>query len=275
MNTRAEKLFRALGDIDPSILDEVDGDGAPWRARNTKRTGVRLRRMALAVAATFAVLLIIPNISPAVAYAAYQLPVLGAFFEVVTFRNYDEHNGNVTLSGNVPHVTGSAGDATDETNVEIDQYISTLVGEFRATHTELGSLDFDYTVVTDNDRWFTLEIYSTEVGAGGYNRAAFYHIDKSTGETVTLSKLLSGSGDYVKAISDYIRGQMELAMESDTGEMYFIGEDGFTKIDPEQGFYFNAQGELVIVFNEYDVAPGSMGMVEFTIPESVVSYESF
>ena len=47
--------------------------------------------------------------------------------------------------------------------------------------------------------------------------------------------------------------------------------DEFTAIDPEQSFYWNAGGDLVLVFDEYTVAAGYMGMVEFTIPRDVYS----
>ena len=39
----------------------------------------------------------------------------------------------------------------------------------------------------------------------------------------------------------------------------------------EQSFYWNADGDLVLVFDEYAVAAGYMGMVEFTIPQDVYS----
>ena len=42
-----------------------------------------------------------------------------------------------------------------------------------------------------------------------------------------------------------------------------------TAVGPDQNFYFNEDGNIVLVFDEYAVAPGSMGMPEFTIPASV------
>ena len=35
---------------------------------------------------------------------------------------------------------------------------------------------------------------------------------------------------------------------------------------PDQNFYINDENQLVIVFDEYEVAPGSMGTPEFVIP---------
>ncbi len=47
-------------------------------------------------------------------------------------------------------------------------------------------------------------------------------------------------------------------------------EECFQSIDPEQNFYINGSGQLVIVFAEYEVAPGSMGEPEFVIPADVL-----
>ena len=42
-----------------------------------------------------------------------------------------------------------------------------------------------------------------------------------------------------------------------------------TGITGEESYYFNENGELVISFDEYEVAPGYMGAVTFTIPLNV------
>ena len=47
-------------------------------------------------------------------------------------------------------------------------------------------------------------------------------------------------------------------------------DDLFSKIKPEQNFYFDEKGQLIITFNEYEEAPGYMGVVEFTIPDDVI-----
>lgn len=43
-------------------------------------------------------------------------------------------------------------------------------------------------------------------------------------------------------------------------------------IDANQNFYFDENGTLFIVFDEYAIAPGSEGMVTFAIPKAVISY---
>ncbi len=62
-------------------------------------------------------------------------------------------------------------------------------------------------------------------------------------------------------------------MAGDGSIVYFYNSDtpdtDFKGLTGEESFYFNDKGELVIAFNEYDVAPGYMGAVDFTIPSSV------
>ena len=42
-------------------------------------------------------------------------------------------------------------------------------------------------------------------------------------------------------------------------------DECFKEIDADQNFYIDGLDRLVIVFDEYEVAPGSMGMPEFAI----------
>ena len=102
---------------------------------------------------------------------------------------------------------------------------------------------------------------------------------------------LGGSGaadeinDQVQAYTDQLIAQFQTDCEA-AGESYqgldvtssVVADaslsyltDEFTAIDPEQSFYWNADGDLVLVFDEYAVAAGYMGMVEFTIPQDVYS----
>ena len=48
-----------------------------------------------------------------------------------------------------------------------------------------------------------------------------------------------------------------------------MGTEEFERIADDQSFYFDDKGDLVIVFEKYDVAPGYMGCPEFPIPTAV------
>lgn len=245
-----------------AALREPDG-----KARGPKRAN----RWLAAAAAALALFVAVPNVSPAAAAAMGEIPVLGAVVRIVTFRDYQYDDGHNTADVHVPELGGSG--AADEANDQVQAYTDQLIARFQADCEAQGesfrSLDVTSSVVTDSDTWFTLRIDAVETQAGGYNFTRFYHIDKATGETVTLSDLFQPDADYVSVLSAEVLRQMEEQMAADASLSYLTDE--FTAIDPEQSFYWNAGGDLVLVFDEYTVAADYMGMVEFTIPRDVYS----
>ena len=131
-------------------------------------------------------------------------------------------------------------------------------------------------VVTDNERYYTVKLSVLETEASGYENNQFYTIDKQTGNVVTLEDLFVEGSDYISAISENIKTQMQEQMAADEGVIYFLDNDdmpefNFQGITEQTNFYFNEKDELVIAFDEYEVAPGSMGAPEFVIPQEVTA----
>jgi hypothetical protein len=86
-----------------------------------------------------------------------------------------------------------------------------------------------------------------------------------------LSDLFQPETKYVSAISREIKAQMAEQNNAGTAAFFLPGgiwsdEECFQSIAPDQNFYINDENQLVIVFDEYEVAPGSMGTPEFVIP---------
>ena len=229
----------------------------------------RAPRWGLWMAAALALFITVPNASPAAAAALADVPVLGTIVELVTFRSWTYDDGHASADVTVPELDGSA--AAREVSDQVRAYTDQLIGQFQTDCEALGegykSLDVTSSVVTDSDSWFTLRVDAVETQASGYQFSRFYHIDKATGQVVTLRDLFREDADYVTPLSEEVRRQMEQRMDADESARYFPEE--FSAIDPEQNFYFNGEGELVLVFDEYTAAPGSMGMPEFTIPAEV------
>lgn len=46
---------------------------------------------------------------------------------------------------------------------------------------------------------------------------------------------------------------------------------GFKQIKDDADFYISDNGELTFVFDKYEVAPGYMGLVEFSVPTEKLS----
>ena len=105
-------------------------------------------------------------------------------------------------------------------------------------------------------------------------------IDKEKDMVITLPSLFKND-QYIARISDYIVEQMRQEMKATNQEKtYWVSGAGledeelvdlFTTIKANQNFYVTEEGKLVVVFDEYEVAPGYMGVVEFEIPIKILA----
>ena len=91
-----------------------------------------------------------------------------------------------------------------------------------------------------------------------------------------LADLFKEGSDYITPICENIKKQMRDQMASNDDTKYWVDDEeisdwDFEKITKSADFYVNETGEVVICYNEGDVAPMYMGSVEFVIPEDVLS----
>ncbi len=209
-------------------------------------------------AAFLAIFLILPNTGAPVAQALSSIPVLGTVFEAVTFREYAEETETTDVSVKTPKIASEekGKEAAEAVSAEIDAMNEKAVAQFRKDHADggYGSLDIYYDVAADTDRWYTVRVVREETAASGAVEEDYYTFDKQTGNLVILSDLFE-KDEYIAHISENIKAHMP--------------EEDFAEIDPNQDFYIAEDGSLVVCFDEYEVAPGSMGTVTFTIPQSV------
>ena len=198
-----------------------------------------------------------------------EIPGLGALVKVITFRSYSYDDGHSSMDILVPELSGS--DAANAVNQEVRTYTDELLTQFYRDCERVGEgyqdLRVSSVVLANTDTWFTLRIDATQTEASSYAFSRFYHIDKATGQVVSLGDLFRDGAEYTAVLSDEVRRQMETQLSADRTLAYF--PDDFDGIDPEQNFYFDAEGDLVLVFDEYGIAAGSMGMPEFTMEKNI------
>ena len=272
------------------------------RARMEKKRAEHARRRSAwtAVAAAAVVMIALPNTNMQIAHAMENIPLLGGFFRLVTVRQYnysdENHDAEVELAqitygedaGEAASVgeaaagaadpKGTAAGSVEAVNQDMEATVEELIRQFEDTLSEEGyhGLHVSQEVVTDNDRYYTVKLSVLETEASGYEHNQFYTIDKQTGNVVTLEDLFAEGSDYISAISENIKTQMREQMAADEGVIYFLDADdmpefNFQGITEQTNFYFNEKDELVIAFDEYEVAPGSMGAPEFVIPQEVTA----
>ena len=265
-------------------------------------------RRCMAAAAGFALaFVILPNTSGTVAYAMSKIPVLGGLVEVVTFRDYQYEDDRNTADVNVPELAMAqqeeeteqmvtkdlAGEALmeeesmqvkeqmleksmEEINAEIETITESLIEEFKANlEREEGYQDLmvESEVVNTTENLFTLKLLCYTAQASGVEWTYYYTIDLATGERLQLSDMFSEDADYITPISENIKEQMRAKMAEDEMNMYWLDDEieelNFTAISEDQSFYIDENSNIVISFNEGDVAPMYMGIVEFIIPNEV------
>lgn len=255
-----------------------------------------LKGAGIAVAACLGVMILLANSSQSVALAMEKLPVIGAIARVVTFRTYEDQTNHFSAHVEVPKVeqeqlTGEedseetagvkdesvAAEGLEATNKTIEEYGDELIASYEKDLAQSQgegnySLQSDYKVVSETEDYLAIEVDTLLVMASGSEYRKTFNIDKKTGQILTLGDFFQEGSDYITVISDEIKAQMKQQMEEDESVIYWLDSDvpewDFKQISEDTSFYFTENGDLVIQFNEYEVAPGSMGAVSFTIDKA-------
>lgn len=269
-----------------------------------KKKTIRFR-IAAAVAAAAVVLVILPNTGAGVAYAMGSLPVVGKLFQAVTFRDYQYESERFEAHVEVPQIvvdeaeedatekdmignqaaegqaSGEDSEKLQETveqiNFDIEEVTDQLIKEFQEQADiggGYGGLEIRHETVTNNKRYFTLKLSIYQAAASGAESYQFYTIDKKSGERVQIGDLFRQNSGCNELLSENIKEQMRAKMAEDEMNMYWVDDEeapegSWEKLKEDQNFYFDADGNLVIVFDEYEVAPGYMGAQEFTVERDV------
>lgn len=271
--------------VEASIQQAKEDKQEEKKMKQKTKSMMFFKRTAGAVVAAMAAITVMANSGAAIAHAMYEIPVLGLIAEVVTFREYESTTNNMEANVAIPEVSVKNEDgtvneeSTESINKSIEDYTSEIIAQFEAdveaTNGEgLMDLEVDYSIVTDNDRLFSVRFDNVVIMAGANQSVKIYHMDKQTGEMIDLAGIFKDGVNFVAPISENIKEQMAAQMKADENVYYWLEDEmeewNFQEIKEDVDFYVNAGGNLVIVFDEYEVAPGYMGIVEFEIPAEIV-----
>ena len=248
-----------------------------------KKAGVA----AASVAAAAVILTVGVNSSPAFAKTLSDIPVIRNIVKVLTFKEYTVNEDTFDADIKVPAIDGLKNKELEKSLNE--KYLAEnkeLYDQFMADMKELkenngGHLGVEsgYVVKTDNERILSVGRYVVNTVASSSTTFQYDTIDKKNEILITLPSLFKDES-YVDVISDNIKEQMKEQLQADENKVYWLkGAEGvddstvecFDKISKDQSFYISPEGKLVISFNKYEVAPGYMGMAEFTIPTEILS----
>ena len=267
-------------DIPDSVKNRIEQTLVDLPEKKPVKKQIRIlpRIAASAACFVFIILFLLPNVSVTYAQALEQLPVIGDLVRVVTIRNYYYDDNHWKMDINIPQIESEDSKSVDYINKDVSELTTALINRFYEDleingNKGYGSLNVDYEVVTNTDSWFTLKLTVCQTAASSNTYFKFYHIDKNQGKIVELGDLFNTDKFSDILVAD-IKMQMQEQMANDENISYWINNSGigeeFATVSADHNFYWNENGDLVIIFDKYEVGPGSMGTPEFVIDKGVI-----
>ena len=171
------------------------------------------------------------------------------------------------------------GGDVEEWNSQVQEYVDEMKKRFlnyyvRRNYGYVGC-DVNWEVLRDDEAFLSVRMTATinAGGSGEYSRCFTWDIEN--GKTLALKDLFLEESDYISVISEEILRQMTERVQNGQGNYFIPGgiwreDECFKQISGDQNFYLNEEYDLVIIFDEYEVAPGSMGMPQFVVEQEVL-----
>jgi len=248
---------------------------ARYRARR------RTVRRWMASAACLALLLAGLNLSPTLAQAAANVPVLGGLFQVLTFVDYSETEGGIHYEVSVPKVEAE-GELARDVNTAIQEKVDAHLAKAQqdwedyqeaffatgGTEEEWGNREMDvivdYEIKSQSETQVSFVVTFAEGWVSSMEERYYYNLDLAQNRDLTLRDLLGE--DWADRCNASIRRQIEESVDEEGFTYFFTPEEGgFTAVDETTGFYVREDGTVVVCFPRYSIAAGAAGIPEFPI----------
>lgn len=266
-------------------IEQLEGKKAGSSQNNTGIGKRRYYKWGLGTAAAFFLTFTAAlNINTAFAEEVHQLPVVGAIARILTVSSYKKTVGDEKVSVEVPGVEFIQNDThglSKQINEEIQEICSRYADEsleraqdYKQAFLDTGGTEAEwaehkieikvwYEIKAQSDDYLSFVVRGTESWTSAYSQEKYYNIDLKSGKLLSLGDVLGE--DYINKANDSINSQIE-EKSKEIGIPFFTPEEGgFESISDDTKFYMKDNGNPVIVFDKYEIAPGAAGAVEFEI----------
>lgn len=188
--------------------------------------------------------------------------------KILEFGVGDEVNSTITL-GTLELVYDGENEAAASINADLkrmlDEYLTVTVDEDTMFFSEDDTLKFTheriYELVFMGEGLISIIAHGYDYSAGAahpYTYRLGYTYDSNTGQRLSLADILEPG--YEELLQDSVVSQITAAGERD---FYFPGfEQDIKAILAEENWYIK-DDVLYLIFNPYQIAPASLGIVEF------------
>lgn len=291
MNKELEKMKHEYLQLNASEALKVrikntlqEGGVVDMERDNHKRGGSKLGIISGFVAMLCIVMILALNLSPALAAQIGDIPGAEGIVRVLTFGKYNVKDGGFQAEIEAPKIEGLLDqELQDKLNQDFQDNANALIIAFESDMKELKKqfpdqninlgINSGYILKTDNEDILAIDVYMLNTVGSSSTTHKFYTIDKKNKALLTLKGLFKEDSDYVTVLSEYIKVQMRKLNAS--GEAAYWVDDPtfgpFEGIKGNQNFYINNEGQVVICFDKYEVAPGYVGSPEFVIPQEIIT----
>lgn len=263
----------------PKELSSVVNDAIETGLKEEKER-MKIYKKAIGIVAVVIMAFVIPlNAIPSYAKAVSQIPIIGEFAKIFTFREYHFEDEIRYIDAKIPKFTY---DGKSDLEKRVNQEISKIINEelknaenhaqeYYEAFIETGGdpkdftpigINVDYEIKCITEKQVSFVITKSETLASSYFVNYFYNIDMETGRYMTLKDLLGNNYKKIavqsieNAISNWDDEQKNLLFEDVNIE---------DLIDENTNFYIDEQNNIIIVFGKYELAAGAAGRLEFVV----------
>lgn len=190
-----------------------------------------------------------------------------AKLQLLKEKHYETEGTIVTVK--IPHVVNVKDDKVKKVISKlITQAIDDFTNEFKEFDKEPNTehkliADITFQNYYSDDKIISFSINATQIMADSYLQKKFYTVDLKTGEVYNIEHFLGS--DYQNIVKKSVQQQIAENKEKYPNLMYFDEAVNNLKITNEQPFYINKDNQVVVVFNQFEIAPGYMSLPEFII----------
>lgn len=200
----------------------------------------------------------IPQTEPEIEekHIVVQKPEIHLEMRIPQFKNLQDH----TAQKNLNHLLYTEAHTRKKQILQLaKQYNKDLIQD------GLAPIVFEYTetysIIPTIMPYYTVEInqYQYSGGAHGISELSYINWNAETNKLVQISDLFKKDVDYKQLVNTLVKE--EINRREVNGEFFFSGSDGFQSIQENQPFYIDTNGDLIIVFNVYEIAPYASGAI--------------
>lgn len=206
-----------------------------------------------------------------------EIPIIGNVANIFLKQEVREYEMEYEIDVNIPQLKSLNENLDQQVNQYILDYINEKVDEVKQTaHREYeafihaggkkenfmpGNVTIRYRVTCNNDQYLSFFLMSHTIHASSYTELQSYTIDLKTGKKLTLENI------YGKNYQQLLSQEIERQIKSQDVSVFNV--EIFDFIDEQRPFYLNEHGEVVVMFEKYELTAGSYGELSFVIPKEV------